>query len=111
MLGVLLSQAAVGAIVTNLAGQPIGFPDLGTSRSGTTVSITLEMAAYTYNGVNVVQQTRAFNNALPGPTIRVQPGDTLHVTLINSLDQQGFETGTLHNQYRCRTRTSFEALC
>jgi len=37
---------------------------------------------------------------MPGGTIRVQPGDTLEVTLVNSLAAEAFETEGLHNQYK-----------
>jgi FtsP/CotA-like multicopper oxidase with cupredoxin domain len=33
--------------------------------------------------------TRAYNGTLPGPVIRVKPGDTLHITLINLLGPDG----------------------
>jgi FtsP/CotA-like multicopper oxidase with cupredoxin domain len=40
----------------------------------------LTLSRYLYNGPNGLQQwTRAYNNELSGPTIRVKPGDTLHI--------------------------------
>ena len=47
-----------------------------------------------------MQRTRAFNGGLVGPTLRVKPGDTLTVALTNSLAAEGFDTGSLHNDYR-----------
>ena len=47
--------------------------------------------------------TRGYNPDLRmplGPTITVKPGDTLRVSLKNSLAAERFDTSSLHNQYR-----------
>jgi FtsP/CotA-like multicopper oxidase with cupredoxin domain len=96
----LFGQATAQTIITGATGQALGFPATVSSRSGTTVTATLELAAFTYNGINVVQQTRTFNGALPAGTIRVRPGDRLEVTVVNSLEEEAFETAALHNEFR-----------
>ena len=74
LFAALLSLTQVAAQTTDVTGAPIEYPpDIGT-RSGSVVTVALEIAEYTYTGPGVVQQTRAFNGIIPGPTIRVQPG-------------------------------------
>jgi len=108
LLFVLLTQAAA-VITTDTAGEPIGFPaDIGT-RSGTTVTVALRLAQHTYVGVGCVQETRAFNGEVPGPTIRVKPGDTLVLELHNDLSADAYDTSSLHNEFKvgpptCRAR-------
>jgi FtsP/CotA-like multicopper oxidase with cupredoxin domain len=69
------------------------------------VTVELHLAQYTYNGVGVVQKTRAFNGGIPGPTIRVKPGDTLVLELHNDLPADGYDTSSLHNEFKVRTPT------
>ena len=89
------------AIDTSTIGAPIEYQTVTQTASGAnSLSVSLNMAVYTYNGPAVVQNTRGYNGELLGPTIRVNPGDTLTITLTNSLSQEGFDTGSLHNQYR-----------
>ena len=79
LLAVLLGVTQVAATTTDVSGAPFEYPpDIGT-RAGSAVTVALEIAEYTYTGPDVVQQTRAYNGILHGPTIRVQPG-TPHTT-------------------------------
>jgi FtsP/CotA-like multicopper oxidase with cupredoxin domain/peroxiredoxin len=59
-------------------------PDVVRSQSGN-LYLTLN-AAYAYNTIGSDQvYLRSFNGKLVGPTIRAKPGDTLYITLKNSL--------------------------
>ena len=60
----------------------------------------LTLAEGVFNGVGVVQNTRMYNGAVVGPTIRVQPGQTFTITVNNSLPAPGFSTAALHNQFK-----------
>ena len=56
---------------------------VGSSRG--VLNVTLELDAYTYDDGKTKFVTRAFNQQLPGPTIRVLPGDRLIVNFKNNL--------------------------
>ena len=58
------------------------------------------MSVYAYQGPAVTQNTRGYNGGLVGPTIRINPGDSLSVQLTNGMAAEAYETGTLHNEYR-----------
>ena len=45
----------------------------------------LELDAVDYQGPDSSFKTRMYNGAIPGPTIRVQAGDTFHITVHNHL--------------------------
>jgi FtsP/CotA-like multicopper oxidase with cupredoxin domain len=67
------------------SGAPLPQPEMITSRDGT-LDVTLTAAA----GARLAgRDTSAwgYNGACPGPTLRVRPGDTLRVRLVNHIDQ------------------------
>ena len=41
-----------------------------------------------------------YNGDIVGPTIRVTPGQTFTVTVVNNLPAPGFDTSALHNQFK-----------
>eukprot|EP00656_Telonema_subtile_P050367 TRINITY_DN6501_c0_g2_i1.p1 TRINITY_DN6501_c0_g2~~TRINITY_DN6501_c0_g2_i1.p1 ORF type:complete len:562 (+),score=67.34 TRINITY_DN6501_c0_g2_i1:125-1810(+) len=47
------------------------------------VTLVLDVFEFSSAGINLT--TRAYNQSLPGPPIRVRAGDTVHLTLINAL--------------------------
>ena len=51
-------------------------------------------------GPSVRVVTRGYNGGVPGPTIRVKPGDTLHLTVRNTLVAEQIDTSSLHNEFR-----------
>jgi len=100
-IALALFLPATLAIDTSTIGAPIEYQTVTQTASGAnSLSVSLNISVYVYNGPAVVQNTRGYNGELTGPTIRVNPGDTLTITLTNSLSQEGFDTGSLHNQYR-----------
>ena len=87
-------------IITNVAGTPIQYP-IEYSSTATEFTVNLTLSRYLYNGPNGLQQwTRAYNNELSGPTIRVKPGDTLHIRLTNNLANELYDTSSLHNNFK-----------
>lgn len=58
--------------------------------------LTLERTTVT-TGSGATLKTRAFNGTVPGPTIRLQPGDDLKVHFKNRLPDQG--SAYVHNQF------------
>lgn len=66
-----------------------------TSKRGV-LNVTLELDAHTYDQGNLSFVTRAFNGQIPGPTIRVFPGDRLILTLKNKL-QNNLDATTQQN--------------
>ena len=61
-------------------GAPFAEPTQCTSRD-----CVLELDAVDYQGPDSSFKTRMYNGAIPGPTIRVQAGDTFHITVHNHL--------------------------
>jgi len=90
----VLPLLALG-VDTSSTGASIEYPAVQT---GTT--FTLDLNTYTYTGPTVTQNTRAFNGDIVGPTLRVSPGTAFTITLTNSLTASGFDTSSLHNQFR-----------
>ena len=94
-----IALVVVDAITTNAVGQPIEFPPVLSSESNE-VSVSLQLGRYLFEGPNGLRQfTKTYNGIMGGPTIRVKPGDTLKITLTNSLDDL-YDTSSLHNMYR-----------
>jgi FtsP/CotA-like multicopper oxidase with cupredoxin domain len=93
LLLLLLSTSA--AIDTATIGAPIEFPTVDSS-----LSVTLTLAEGQYEGPGVVQNTRMYNGQVLGPTIKVSPGDTLNINVINNLPTPGFDTSALHNEFK-----------
>ena len=71
--------AASSAGVTNVAGAALAFPD-----ECATTNCTLTLEAMFVDLPDASFYTRGFG-ALPGPTIRVKAGETLHVHFVNAL--------------------------
>ncbi|KAL1519183.1 hypothetical protein AB1Y20_003443 [Prymnesium parvum] len=94
------SLQGASAIVTDVIGAALEQPtSFSSTQTEFTVSLTLQR--YLYTGPNNLQQyTRAFNNELTGPTIRIKPGDTLHIELTNGLSAEAFDTSGLHNNFK-----------
>jgi len=92
MLSLLATSLAVD---TTSTGAPIEYPAV---QSGTSFALTMD--EYTYVGPAVTQNTRAYNGDIVGPTLRVQPGSTITLTLTNNLAPEGFNTAALHNEFR-----------
>ena len=76
---------------------PLGFtraadlvdpPIIASSDGLLNVTLTLEGGTHEEGG-GFTMTTRMFNGILPGPTIRIRPGDVLKVNFRNNLDDQG----------------------
>ncbi|MGB5951621.1 MAG: multicopper oxidase family protein, partial [Ornithinimicrobium sp.] len=61
-------------------------PDVLSSKGGE-LAVRLEAAMGTYEVAGLQARTMGFNGGLPGPTLRLRPGDTLKVELVNNLEQ------------------------
>lgn len=85
-----------GVFLSNACGQSIGDPmefppDVFTERiedGYVDVTLTLDVADHT-SAAGTITNTRLFNGMLPGPTIRIFPGETLRVNFINNLVEKG----------------------
>ena len=100
LLAMLCLTASAMAIVTDVAGAPLEFPTVHSS-TATEHTITMTLSRYLYNGPDGLQQwTRTFNGELAGPTLRIKPGDTFHITLVNNLESEAFDTSSLHNNFK-----------
>jgi len=53
------------------------------------LNITLAMERTTISSLSYTVTTRTYNGSIPGPTLRLKPGDKLIVTLLNTLPDQG----------------------
>lgn len=78
------------------------------SSSNGVLDVTLTVDQYYYNGPTVRFWTRAYNGGIPGPVLRVSPGDYVSLKLVNKLgsnsdkivDHHGetmFVENTFHN--------------
>jgi FtsP/CotA-like multicopper oxidase with cupredoxin domain len=56
---------------------------------GSVQHLTLELAPMEFESAGLRFVTRAYNNSIPGPAIYLYPGETLELTLINSLAAGG----------------------
>ena len=91
----LLFAAVTSAIDTTTIGATIEFPVVDATKA-----VTLNLAEGDYSGPGVVQKTRMYNGEQVGPTIKVSPGDTLNINVVNNLPTPGFDTSALHNQFK-----------
>lgn len=99
-LALLFAPVAL-AVDTSSTGAPLESATVCQDASATSFSCALTLAVYTYNGPNgLVQDTRAYNGDMAGPTIRIKPGDTLKVALTNNLPAEAVSTASLHNEFR-----------
>ncbi|CAD7922145.1 unnamed protein product [Amoebophrya sp. A25] len=69
------------------AGQELVEPEAISSVGGT-LSTTLTISQWSFTTpAGVTLKVRAYNDRLPGPTLRLKRGDTVNVNLVNSLGQ------------------------
>ena len=65
-----------------------GFVEPEVLRSGSgLLEVRLEAALGAHEVAGRTATTLGYNGGVPGPTLRLQPGDTLRIELVNSLDQ------------------------
>ena len=70
------------------------------SSQGKILNITVEMHMETVKfGRDYELTTRVFDGSIPGPTIRVKPGDKFNITFLNSLTEQENVVET-HNDFQ-----------
>ncbi|GAA1750907.1 multicopper oxidase family protein [Kocuria aegyptia] len=67
------------------AGEDLIQPPVLTARDGA-LELTLKAAPARLRIGNRTANVQAFNGSLPGPTLRVRPGDTLRVRMVNQLE-------------------------
>ncbi len=68
-----------------VTGEPLQEPGVMASRDGL-LSVQLEAATGTHQIAGRSATTLGYNGGLPGPTLRVRPGDTLRIDLANRLE-------------------------
>merc|ERR1712142_77121 len=56
--------------------------------SGGTLTTTLTMGLTSHTVGTHTVNTRTINGAIPGPTLRLSPGDTLNLNFVNSMSSQ-----------------------
>ena len=104
---VLASFSMAAAVDTSTIGAALEQPATGSTRTGTnTVTGSLTIMECTYTGPAVVQKTRCFNGAIPGPTFYLRAGDTFTLSVSNALPAETHDTSSLHNFYRDLDRTN-----
>ncbi|MFN2320765.1 MAG: multicopper oxidase family protein [Dermatophilaceae bacterium] len=83
-----MGLATRGQGPTPLPGQGDGFgmPEVLTSTGGV-LDVTLEAAEGSHQVAGRTATTFAYNGSVPGPTMRLRPGDRLRVRLVNQLPQ------------------------
>ncbi len=96
MGGVGLASTAVGGAglwwelstssLDPVAGATFTEPDVLRSDGGL-LDVRLEAALGTHEIAGRAATTMGFNGGVPGPTLRLRPGDTLRVELVNRLEQ------------------------
>ena len=67
------------------AGEPLVEPEVRASRDGV-LDTTLEASVMQVPVAGGRAIMRVYEGSLPGPTLRIRPGDTLRVNLVNKLD-------------------------
>ncbi|CAK9089380.1 Multicopper oxidase mco [Durusdinium trenchii] len=70
-------------------------PSVSSINGSLEITVILERAILAINGVTL--KTRVFNQTIPGPTIRVRPGDEMKIRFQNLLVDQG--SAYVHNQF------------
>lgn len=69
-----------------VAGSKFVEPDVLRSEGGE-LNVRLEAAMGTHHVAGRQARTMGFNGGVPGPTLRLRPGDTLRLELVNGLEQ------------------------
>ena len=85
---VLWSCAVSASARRPSAGDPLQYPDFVSSQNGV-LDTTLTIRYNNYIGAaHTMMNARLLNGTLPGPTLRLHPGDTLRIHFINRLVSQ-----------------------
>lgn len=101
MLSLSLAVFAIGikknyaAGTTDVVGAPLVEPIECTS-----TFCDLTFGVVRYEGPTNSFLTRGYNGAIPGPTLRISPGASLHINVVNDLEDHANFEGVM-NQYRC----------
>lgn len=93
--GAGLTSTSIGAVglwktrapstLDALTGEPFVEPEVLRSQSGT-LEVRLRAASGTHRVAGRDVTTLGYNGGLPGPTLRVRPGETLRIELVNELE-------------------------
>ncbi len=84
--GVGLATRWQGPTLDSRQGEVFGMPEVLTSRDGV-LDVTLKAGEGSHQVAGRTAITFAYNGSVPGPTLRLRPGDTLRVRLVNELPQ------------------------
>ena len=84
--GTGLWRELAGSALDPVAGAAFREPEVLRSQGGR-LEVRLEAALGTHDIAGRPATTMGFNGGVPGPTLRLHPGDTLRVVLVNRLDQ------------------------
>jgi FtsP/CotA-like multicopper oxidase with cupredoxin domain len=84
--GTGLWQELSGSRLDPVAGETFAEPEILRSDDGL-LEVRLEAALGTHDVAGRQATTMGYNGGVPGPTLRLRPGDTLRVELVNRLEQ------------------------
>jgi FtsP/CotA-like multicopper oxidase with cupredoxin domain len=84
--GTGLWQELSGSRLDPVAGETFAEPEILRSDDGL-LEVRLEAALSTHDVAGRQATTMGYNGGVPGPTLRLRPGDTLRVELVNRLEQ------------------------
>ena len=81
-----LPALITSAPIARVNPEVVPSPDVITSHKGH-LNVTLTMGEYDFTSQDgaIKFRTRAYNGQIPGPTLSVRPGDTMHITVANAL--------------------------
>ena len=74
------------SVLDPVAGERFAEPEVLRSTGGL-LEVRLEAALGSHEVAGRQATTMGFNGGVPGPTLRLRPGDTLRVELVNRLDR------------------------
>ena len=101
MFGIFIIPVMVLWLGRSSMGAPLVQPEECISRN-----CTLDLQPVRVETLTAVFTTRAFNGDVPGPTIRVSPGETLRVTLHNRLIHRDNAEDVAMNNFRTPNTTN-----
>ena len=100
--------ALIGSTFANETVFPDAQPVLSSENGELSVTLTIGEALYENVETGLKQKVVGYNGVVVGPTLRVKPGDTLRITLMNELPEEACNTSVpeLWNQYHAISDTN-----
>ena len=83
-----LALALVGSLMSSVVARaPLrDIVSISSANGAVDVHLTLDVHEHTLDG-GITFRTRAYNGQIPGPTVRVSPGDTMNIHIHNNLKE------------------------